>query len=219
MRLSDFCYGCGRLEHMKRDCKWGKERQEGVVAMDKFFKGYGPWLIAESITRKSNKAYDLMFLDVKQAHEAEKLGTKEGTSSMVEGKGREYLSQVENEHVEQLVSLPEADMFLHKVISNTVTDETSINEQSHMQEFAQVVGDEKIAVCETSQRVLELNPLMSQHLMTWIKTLALDILSISLLSALLRESHGVSHCGQSDSTSPLFFPLSLWIFLVALLKK
>jgi hypothetical protein len=50
-------------------------------------------------------------------------------------------------------------------------------------------------------------------------TLALDILSISLLSALLRESHGVSHCGQSDSTSPLFFPLSLWIFLVALLKK
>ena len=50
-------------------------------------------------------------------------------------------------------------------------------------------------------------------------TLALDILSISLLSALLRESHGVSHYGQSDSTSPLFFPLSLWIFLVALLKK
>ncbi|GMY38750.1 hypothetical protein FCV25MIE_33994 [Fagus crenata] len=110
-----------------------------------------------------------MFLDVIQAHEAEKLGTKEGTSSMVEEKGREYLGQVENEHVEQLVSLPEADMFLHKVISNTATDETSINEQSHMQEFAQVVGDEKIAVCETSQQVLELNPLMSQHLMTWLR--------------------------------------------------
>ena len=48
----------------------------------------------------SNRAFDLMFLDVIQAHEAEKLGTKEGTSSMVEEKGREYLGQVENEHVE-----------------------------------------------------------------------------------------------------------------------
>ena len=99
-RLLDFCYGCGRLEHMKRDCKWGKERQEGVVTRDKFFKGYGPWLIAEPITRKSNRASDLMFLDVIQAHETEKLGTKEGTSSMVEEKGREYLGQVENEYVE-----------------------------------------------------------------------------------------------------------------------
>ena len=115
-------------------------------------------LIAKSITRKSNKASDLMFLDVIQAHETEKLGTKEGTSSMVEEKGREYLGQVENEHVEQLVSLPEAEMFLHKVISNVATDETSINEQSHMQEFAQVVGDEKTTVCETSQRVFGTEP-------------------------------------------------------------
>ena len=99
-RLLDFCYGCGRLEHMKRDCKWGKERQEGVVTRDKIFKGYGPWLIAKSITRKSNKASNLMFLDVIQAHETEKLGTKEGTSSMEGEKGREYLGQVENEHVE-----------------------------------------------------------------------------------------------------------------------
>jgi hypothetical protein len=100
-----------------------------------------------------------MFLDVIQAHEAEKLGTKEGTSSMVEEKGREYLGQVENEHVEQLVSLPDqAEMFLHKVISNAATYETSINEQSHMQEFAQVVGDEKTAVCETSQRVFGTEP-------------------------------------------------------------
>ena len=77
---------------------------------------------------------------------------------MVEEKGREYLGQVENEHAKQLVSLLEAEMFLHKVISNAVTDETSINEQSHMQEFAQVVGDEKIAVCETSQRVFGTKP-------------------------------------------------------------
>jgi hypothetical protein len=42
-------------------------------------------------------------------------------------------------------------MFLHKVISNAAIDETSINEQSNMQEFAQVVGYEKTAVCETSQ--------------------------------------------------------------------
>ena len=41
-----------------------------------------------------------MLLDVIQAHEAEKLGIKEGTSSMVEAKGREYLGQVENEHAE-----------------------------------------------------------------------------------------------------------------------
>ncbi|GMY38145.1 hypothetical protein FCV25MIE_33389 [Fagus crenata] len=68
-----------------------------------------------------------MFLDVIQAHEVEKLGTKEGTSSMVEEKGREYLGQVENEHAKQL-------------------------------EFAQVVGDEKIAVCETSQRVFGTKP-------------------------------------------------------------
>ncbi len=85
---------------MKRDCKWGKERQKGVVTRDKFFKEYGPWLIAKSITRKSNRASHLMFLDVIQAHEAEKLGTKEGTPSMVEEKGREYLGQVENEHAE-----------------------------------------------------------------------------------------------------------------------
>ena len=49
-------------------------------------------------------------------------------------------------------------MFLHKVISNAMTDETSINEQFHMQEFAQVVGDEKTAVCETSQRVFGTKP-------------------------------------------------------------
>jgi hypothetical protein len=48
----------------------------------------------------SNRAFDLMFLDVIQANEAKKLGTKEGTLSMVEEKGREYLGQVENEHVE-----------------------------------------------------------------------------------------------------------------------
>ena len=49
-------------------------------------------------------------------------------------------------------------MFLHKIISNAATDETSINEQSHMQEFAQVVGDKKTAVCETSQRVFGTEP-------------------------------------------------------------
>uniref|UniRef100_A0A2N9FD29 Uncharacterized protein n=1 Tax=Fagus sylvatica TaxID=28930 RepID=A0A2N9FD29_FAGSY len=133
--------------------------------------------------------------------------------------------------LEQLVSLPEAEMFLHKVISNAATDETSINEQSHMQEFAQVVGDEKTAVCETSQRVFGTEPPDESASNDLVKTNPTQVDSGINNSCFGYFKHLFIECPppritwcfagvhQSDSTSPLFFPLSLWIFLVALLKK
>lgn len=47
-KLSDFCYGCGKLDHVLKDCDEHKPDEEMQTQ-------YGPWLRATSHVRKSFK--------------------------------------------------------------------------------------------------------------------------------------------------------------------
>ena len=107
--MYDFCFDCGRLGHLRCDCKWGKHLNYG--------KSYGKWMLAESVHVKSNKVLDLLFMDVIDAHleEGRKASIKDQT---IEEEPTVVASEYheQGERVELLVSNAEADRLLRRVM-------------------------------------------------------------------------------------------------------
>uniref|UniRef100_A0A2N9GLU6 CCHC-type domain-containing protein n=1 Tax=Fagus sylvatica TaxID=28930 RepID=A0A2N9GLU6_FAGSY len=114
-RLPDFCYLCGRLGHMKKECTKSGAREEGDGALDRNLKKFGPWLVAETVERKMHRASDLMFMDVIDEYSTEKQGGTSHSRIVVEGGASASELHAVDERVEEMVSLSEADVHLKKV--------------------------------------------------------------------------------------------------------
>ena len=130
-RLPDFCYLCGRLGHMKKECTKSGAREEGDEALDRNLKKFGPWLAAETVERKMHRASDLMFMDVIDEYSTEKQGGTSHSRIVVEGGASASELHAVDERVEELISLCEADVRLKKVSAGNVGDLTGSREQFH----------------------------------------------------------------------------------------
>nr|POE94794.1 hypothetical protein CFP56_74005 [Quercus suber] len=124
-RIADICYKCGRLGHLKARCSWADHSGKQLNPKEPF--GFGPWMKAENMSRRSTRWVEFL-------HEADQSGDEEEGDEEERGRKWQIESDGSKEHAPGGVRIKvQSDIsFLAKVDGSGKCQTNFENSEAHI---------------------------------------------------------------------------------------